>query len=234
MKDAVVLKPASDSQKSLPWEKIASPGHVLYEQIKFFCNAQSSPAKIKGLFFAGLLFVLGFICIQPASYVPRVANWVRGHVVALYDSKPPRLAQAVAKVPRVEQVETLTDINEAATWLNQVVAKGAPNAKELGCTFPKVTDAWPVAPGVTACRQSKDGSRLWVWGVTSKRVWGDMREVSPVMAVFRFGHWDSSKTETWQVRSVSGFTPLPGLRIVDMQFVPKAASEDFPELVIKE
>ncbi|EKD99234.1 MAG: hypothetical protein ACD_23C00066G0002 [uncultured bacterium] len=208
------------------WEQLASPGHVLFEQVSTLWRK----ARPIGALMAVSVFVGALSFVLPnlvGSTVAKAASAVSGW---FHSSGLP----AVSRAPVINSIiphnpVELTDTSSLLTSQEFVAAMKEATAKlqagqavdcERGL---KVTDQWVSDTNpVPRCRESADKTRLWVWGAVRAG-----NGFAPTIGVIRK---TADGKATFASLDVAGAVKLQGVASVDQHLVPRAIAADFNEL----
>ena len=228
------------------WELLASPGHVLFEQVSILWKL----AKKYGVVMAVSICIglLAFVLpVYAGNAVAKVTTTVAGAATKVTNTVAGWFGHDVDKkagMPVVSRAPYVAVIipHHPANISNELFGKlmtvkdfGGPDVlhatiskvqdgKPVDCEqSTKVTDDWVTESNeVPRCRYSADRSRLWVWAVIKNG-----NQLKPIFGVVRKGADD--KAAYYNV-AVQGAEPLDGKATINPQFVPRALAADFAEL----
>lgn len=220
------------------WQLLATPGHVLLAQVDLYRHKQREPLLWGA---AGIAIIIAALVAAP--WLGQVAGWVVGKLTGaayyvatskLPDEAPaPQLRRIAPIAAGVEfdersQIPSITDARDGIAAQMELMKSGK-RTSATECDFSKkITEPWAATgePVMPHCRYSKDGTRMWVWGIVNdnnrlKGLVGLIRKDSNGQVAYWGGEGD-------RLASIPDFG-----RTLDQQLVPRALAADLPELITR-
>lgn len=215
------------------WELLASPGHVLLQQVNVYHLKHSFLSR--ALIGAVAIAIAAFVVAPYAGEKTGAAlGWVTGKIShSLVPSEvpltPPPAAHQFAPVIIAAEFDpqSIPDLvaDVAPAMLAQVdVMKAGKRIED--CNFAKITDPWFDGKDATPkCRYSKDGTRLWVWAYVKNGA-GQHGPFAGLIVKM-------NDKVTYANVDVPRLIPISGFKGIKPDAIPRTVSMDFPELLIE-
>ena len=220
----------STTQKPQQWEQLASPGHVLLERVNVI--ADEANVAYACLAIGVVLFFLSlFVGPRLFSGSSHAAAWITS--IGSGHAAPPMLRPLDPAIPQLtpEQIGKLSSVKDAMSWIADSKTRLGNGLQPQYCrSGSQITSSWYVGSGnEPLCRTSKDGARVWSWGVLRQGADYTLSAI-PFAIVYRKEREPTGWT-AYAVRDAGSV--LPGLPAIDLRAVPRSTAADFPELIVK-